>query len=115
MCVFLQMIGATEVQSSEKQSDSNIVTGGKIKAIFLAPSQESLRSSLRRKQCTDAMGCVFGLDGGLLDGGGAPDGSVALEQSQQIIVTVIGKIWRTQVGQQLIWVRQLWEKIEGWL
>lgn len=38
--------------------------------------------------------------------------SVVLEQRQQIVAAVVGKVWRTQVGQQLVWVGQLRKKLQ---
>lgn len=39
--------------------------------------------------------------------------SVVLKQRQQVIIAVMREIWRPQVGQQLIWVRQLRKKLKA--
>lgn len=112
-------------QSSEKQTNSNIVTGGKVKQkkdllctfpwvtafqsqeetvprrnrisvrLPKAPLDEPGVWGVREAVCWTAM-CDWWMSG--------TGGSVALEQREQVIVTVVGKVWRTQIGQQLIWV-----------
>lgn len=58
-------------------------------------------------------------DGGLKDGVAKLEvmyklcvNLVALEQWEQVIVAVVREVRRTQVGQQLVWVGQLWEQLE---
>lgn len=117
-------------QSSEKQTNSNIVTGGKVKqkkdlrctfpwvtafqsqeetvprrnriSVMLpnAPLDEPGVWGVREAVCWTAM-CDWWMS------------SVALKQREQVIVTVVGQVWGTQVGQQLIGVCQLWEKLEN--
>ena len=37
--------------------------------------------------------------------------SVVLKQRQKVIAVVVGQVGRAQVGQQLVWVGQLWEQL----
>lgn len=142
--VFLQMIRESRNsfklkftiksrQSSEKQTNNNIVTGGKRKKkdlrctfpwVTAFQSQEETVQRRNRISVTlpkpplDEPGvcgireavCWTVMRSWCMSG---KRGSVALEQREQVIVTVVGKVGRTQVGQQLIWVRQLWEKLEN--
>lgn len=39
--------------------------------------------------------------------------SVVLEQRQQVIAAVVGQVRGTQIGQQLVWIGQLREKLDG--
>lgn len=38
--------------------------------------------------------------------------SVVLKQGQQVVVIVVWEVWRPEVGQQLIWVGQLWKQLQ---
>ena len=37
---------------------------------------------------------------------------VALEEGEQVIIAVVGKVRGTQVRQQLVWVSQLWQQLK---
>lgn len=39
--------------------------------------------------------------------------SVVLKQRQQVVAAVVGQVGGTQVGQQLVWIGQLREKLDG--
>ncbi len=38
--------------------------------------------------------------------------SVVLEQGQQVVVVVVREVWRSEVRQQLVWVRQLRKQLQ---
>lgn len=38
-------------------------------------------------------------------------GSVVLEKGQQVVIVVVREVWRAEVGQQLVWVGQIWKQL----